>query len=300
MSSTSQDDVRNQTTTPSTASVKLSPLCERLVNQLVIAQQRDHEQLVQNRSLAQYAAEKQTLLDRMEPLQAQLEKMESIKNALEQQFRASRQNYQSIVDDDEVKRKALSAELQQQIQDVNVFAERVTQAHAKVMHENAALKEQVVLLKQHRATGEGKFEELVKAREQEIENTRERLAKEKAREPILTEALIKITELQATVQQEHAVWKGKVDDFVNKFDDVQKRLADVKRTFDAAKEERDRMTQRITAVETERTQAINRAEKARAERDVELAKANELEQKVNTLETQTKRLLDLYAALATK
>mmetsp|Transcript_50440 Transcript_50440/g.58037 ORF Transcript_50440/g.58037 Transcript_50440/m.58037 type:complete len:84 (+) Transcript_50440:731-982(+) len=79
-----------------------------------------------------------------------------------------------------------------------------------------------------------------------------------------------------------------------------KRLAEVKRTFDAAKEERDRMTQRITAVETERTQAINRAEKARAERDVELAKANELEQKVNTLETQTKRLLDLYAALATK
>lgn len=296
----STDTAASNTSSNPVVNVKLSPLCERLVNQLMVMQQRDHELLVQNRSLAQCAAEKQTLLDRMESMQAQLHRVESVKNALEEQFKASRQTYQRIVDEDDAKRKALSAELQQRIQEVNVYAERVTQVHAKTLHENAALKEQAELLKQHRATGEGKFDELVKAREQEIENTRERLAKEKAREPLLLEALGKIMELQATVQQEHATWKGKVDEFVSKFDDVQKKLMDAKKTFDAAKEERDRMAQRIAAIEAERTQAIHRAEKARAERDVELIKANELEQKVNAMEAQTKRLLDVYAALAAK
>lgn len=274
-----------------------SPLCERLVNQIMLSQQRDDELLFYTRMLAQYSADKQTLSDKIASMQHQFDRVESVRLALLSTFNASRQQYQKVIEEDETKRKQLSAELQARIHEVNEYSERVTQHHAKALHENAALKEQITLLTQHRSTGEGKFEELVQAREKEVQNLKDRLASEVAREPLLVDALEKANELCATIRTEHDVWKSRVDGFVAKFNDIQQKLVDAKNSFDEAKDERDRISRRITSLEADRAQAINRAERAKNERNVELAKATELEQKCATLEAQIKKLVDLCAVL---
>lgn len=278
-------------------SVKLSPLCERLISQMIVAQQRDDELLMYSRALAQYSADKQTLTDKITSLNQQLSKIDSVKSALVASFTASRQAYQRAIDDDEVKRKELSAELQKRITAVNEYAETVTQRHAKVLHENSSLKEQRSLLLQHRATGEGKFQELVQAREKELENIRNRLAKEKEREPLLEEAVSKTAELTEITRQEHDQWKAKVDTYVERFNDIQRKLVESRNCFDTAKDDREKISRRIKAMESDRQVIISRAEKAKNERNIEYAKVCELESKISILEGQTKKLTELHAAL---
>jgi chromosome segregation ATPase len=280
------------------AAPKLTPQCDRLINQLVLLQQRDHELLTLNRALAQYSAEKQTLKDKMTSVESQLDRVEGVKAALIATMSASGQAYKRMVDEDQQARKEMSADLQKKIDGVNVFAERVSKSHATIAHENASLKEQINLLKQHKSTGEGKFEELVNARAKEVENLRERAEKEKSREPLLQEALTKCNELNDLLRVEHKEWKAKVDVYVAKFETIQQKLTDAKKSFDTAQTERDRMAHRITSMETDRSAAISRAEKARDERNAELAKVNEVEQKVMTLEAQIKKLGDLFDMLS--
>lgn len=282
---------------PQEQPLKLTPQCERLVSQLVLLQQRDHELLTLNRALAQYSAEKQTLKDKITSVQSQLDRVEGVKGALVATLNASGQGYKRMVDEDQQARKEMSVALQKKIDDVNVFAERVTKSHAAIAHENASLKEQIALLNQHKSAGEGKFEELVQAREKEVENLKERAVKEKAREPLLQEALAKCGELNDALRVEHKEWKDKVDAYVSKFDSIQQKLTDAKKSFDTAQKERDRMSHRITSMEADRQSAISRAEKARDERNIEHNKVLEAEQKIAAIEVQIKKLADLQAVL---
>ena len=270
---------------------------DRLIAQLLLAEQREDELLFETRALAQHAAEKQTVMDKTSAVKQKIVSAEKTRNEVAQANKAMRQRLHDVIDDDDRKRKVLSEELQAKISSVNLFAEECTKTHAQTVHEGAALKEQLAILEQHKASGTDKFQEIVNAREKEIIGMQENLEKELLREPSLRIAVEEQKNVLEATRREHAELKAQVDGYMSKFNDVQQRLSDAKAIYDSAKEERDRMARRLHSSETDRQVAISRAEKSKSEMLIERVKVEELEKQLQLLEKQTAKLQQLYNTL---
>ena len=272
-------------------------LADRLVAQILLSHQRDDELLFSSRALAQHAAEKQTVCDKIDAVSQQIQTLDSTRMMLFKKHTAVKEQYAKNLRDDEEKRTQLSAELQERIDAVNAFSEATTTRHAKLLHENASLKEQCALLEQHRNSGDEKFQDLSAAREKELENLRKRLEQETERKPLLQEAVEKATALREEIRVEHDTWEKKASSFVEKFNVLQQKLTDAKKVFDAASGESESMAHRLNALDSDRQQALHRAEKAMRDRDVEAVKTLEIEKQVTTLEKQIEKLTGLLALL---
>jgi hypothetical protein len=270
---------------------------DRLVAQLILAEQREEELLTETRALAQHAAEKQTLLEKNAALRERMGQLERTRNEYTAANKAARKRLMDVIADDDQQRKVLSEELQEKIQGMNIFAEECAKAHAQKVHEGVTLKEQLAVLAKHKEMGTDKFREITLAREREIDEMQANLSKEISRLPGLTVAYASVQEDLSKARAEHSDLKGQVDGYIAKFNDVQQRLNDARTIYDAAKEERDRMARRLHTVETDRQTAIGRAEKCKTEMLSERVKAEELEKQVALVEKQIAKLQQLYETL---
>lgn len=272
-------------------------LADRLVAQILLSHQRDDELLFCSRALAQHAAEKQTVCDKIDATSQQVQALEATRLALYNKHNVVKEMHTKHLREDEEKRTQLSAELQERIDAVNAFSEATTTRHAKLLHENASLKEQSALLQQHRNSGDEKFQDLSAAREKELENLRRRLQQETERKPLLQEAVEKATALREEIRAEHDTWEKRATGFVEKFNVLQQKLTEAKKVFDAASGESESMAHRLNALDSDRQQALRRAEKAMRDRDIEEVKTLEIEKQVATLEKQIEKLNSLLVML---
>lgn len=273
---------------------------DRLIAQLLLAEQRDDELLGENRALAQNTAEKVSLLEKNQVCKDRIGVLENSRNEVTTTNKAARKRLLEVIADDERQRKVLSEELQVKIQEMNVYAENCAKLHTNKVREGATLKEQLAVLSKHKEMGSEKFREITETREKEISEMRSNITKEVERLPTLRiqneEMGVKIAE----TREVHTDLKGQVDTYIRKFNDVQQRLNEARTIYDAAVEERDRMARRLHTAETDRQAALSRAEKSKAEMLTERVKVEELEKQVLLVEKQTQKLQQLYDTFSNK
>ncbi|RNF25989.1 uncharacterized protein Tco025E_01776 [Trypanosoma conorhini] len=275
----------------------MTSVSERLVLQLVKLHQREEEVEGERALLREREQLKASLQERLAQMQEQLQKVESVRSTLEGLNQAEEQKYEQARKDDEKERERLSESLRVAIETVNAYSEEVLQLEAKSQHENTSLKEQLEIYVKYHSTGEGKYREIMQAREAEYAKIESKRDADAARKPELEKELAEERERLEVARTEHAELQDKVNGWLTHLSGIQERLLKARGSFESAKSEKERQLRRIYALESDRQHVMARAEKSKAERDKEHAKVMLLEEKINTQKKQTEKILAVVAML---
>ncbi|KEG14665.1 hypothetical protein DQ04_00351020 [Trypanosoma grayi] len=270
---------------------------ERLVLQLVKMHQREAELEREKLTLHEKDELKARLQERLAQTQEQVRKVESIRTTLEGLNRAAEEGYEQARRDDEAEREKLSEKLRVTIDAVNNYSEEVVQLDAKAQQENKSLKEQLEIYAKYHATGQDKYQEIMKAREAEYAKIAAKRDAEVARQPQLESELEVESRGLEEARKEHAELQEQVNVWLDRMTEIQQRLLKAKGSFESSRDERERQVRRIRSLESDRQLMVSRAEKSKALRDNEHAKVLALESKVEEYKKHTEKLLAVVAML---
>jgi hypothetical protein len=270
---------------------------DRLVQQLVLFQQRDGELLQQSRRLAQLAAEKQTLADREATAVQERDKLVQLREKLTAQKVQQEAAHAEQAKEDERLRKILSDELAASIAAINARMETETTERETTMRDNARYKEKIAAFKDSLSTGGDKFAELMVSGQAEATALTARLSEEERLQGLLITRNQQLDEQIAAATVEHDALKARVDDFVERFTAVQKTLSDANAQFAKAKRDQERLVKRVTGLEAECGDCHKRTIRSMVERDAEKALVEKHEKQAATLEAQIAKLEGLMTML---
>lgn len=275
-----------------------SQMTQRLVQQLERRATLDAELLQQQRKLAQFAAEQQTLNAKSSAVTAERERLQALRTTLAQQHDSVIAAMHAREAADQVKRAKLSEELTARIKEVNQAVEQENQEWSAALSENARLKEKITVMKDSIATGSVKFAELLGTRTKETGSMQERAELIDKVNVELRQRTAAANAIIAEKRPEHDRVKAESDKFMARFAEIQAQLNAANGHFSKAKEDHTRLSKRIRQLESERDLTMRACERAKVERDMELAKEAKLEQEANTLVSQTQKILDVMALLS--
>jgi chromosome segregation ATPase len=272
-----------------------STMVERLAAQLQRVAATDDDLLQDSRTLAQLAAEEQTIVAKATQMNQGKEKLVALRARLTAQRGTLAEQVQQLTENDDIQRKALSEELTASITGINERVEVENVTWTAVVTDNSRLKEKLQLLRDSEAAGGSKFEELLGVRDEETGAITKRLAEVQEANVAFVERLQLLTQRVADETVRHAPLKVQADEYVAQFAVVQAKLSDANAHFTKSKVEQDRLTQRIKVLETERAESQRRMERSRKDRDEEMAAAAKATSHATTLEAQVQQLQTLTA-----
>lgn len=273
-------------------------LVERLVKQLELEHLREEELLQQTRRLAQQSAERQTLLEKLKSIESGKEKVDQLKEKLVSQNGQVRDEFVGRIADDEKQRKALSDQLADAIVQINHRLETHNAERLATLQENAKLKEQISILENNSGLSGSKLQELVKARDDEAVTLQQKLQTEIESEKALCEKLaLQDTQIEEAKKVQTEL-KQHVDDYVQRFSQMQQCLSEANSHFSKAKQEKERFTKRIQALEGERSETMRRKERALRDQNEQAKEMEKMSVVVSTLRAQIDKIQAVTAKLA--
>lgn len=275
----------------------MSTFSERLVAQSMKLHQRSLELEMEVSRMEGKKTYHEELEKRLEGLIESLKTVEQRRSALEQQNKESEAAFERAKDTDNEERTALSAVLKERIDAIQALTEEVGEKERKAQSDNRRLQGQLEVYEQHSSTNEDKYADIMSDKSEEVQRLKDRQLKDAERVPIAKQLLAEEMAARDIAKAEQDELQGKVDVYLARFGDIQKQLTAAKASYDEAKSEKNRLIGRLRSLDTDRQLMVSRAQKSRQERDKELAKVTQTEEKVELLKTQIEKLNNVIQML---
>lgn len=264
----------------------MSAFAERLVTQRLKNHQRRMELEIENSRLEGKQQQLEELQCRLKVAQGKNQKVEAVRLSLEKLNDETEEQYNTAKKKEEEERLLLSTELKKKIEEVNDMTTAVAAEEIKVSHANRTFKEQMEIYDKHGSAGRERYDELMNAREGELEKIKEKQLNDADLIPELQKILETETIDLEVARKEHDELKAKVQVYLDRFSEIQTQLDRSKEAYEVAKGDKDRQVRTIRALESDHQQIQNRLKRSLTDRNKEAERARVMEEKLEELKRQ--------------